>query len=385
MDRELAKFIALRESHQRVISRNTERTPHRKVASFPREPNNTALTSLAENTIHQGSAPVLLKQIEEASVALSVWSPPYFVGKKYEAHLDFEGWQNLLCSVIREHTRVLKPGGFAVINIADILCFGDALMPKIQAEVLNGRRSPVTREQILDVMQSCPNANRRQIASILGCSEQTVDRRLNGNNIRGGKYETQTRVKIIGGLIEEWALKAGLYPYDRRIWAKDPAWENSRWASSSFRAVDEFEYLYFLWKPGVTKVDRGRLSPDEWREWGARGVWHFSSVRANDDHEAKFPLELPRRVIRLLTDPDELVLDCFMGSGTTAIAAVQEGRRFIGIELQANYVELGTRAVGKMLRFPNADGTKRTSSGSATLGGDREGLNAIGRAGSPRL
>jgi hypothetical protein len=51
-------------------------------------------------------------------------------------------------------------------------------------------------------------------------------------------------VKIVGGLIEEWALKAGFYPYDRRIWVKDAAWENSRWASLSYRAVDEFEYLY---------------------------------------------------------------------------------------------------------------------------------------------
>ena len=97
-----------------------------------------------------------------------------------------------------------------------------------------------------------PTMNRYELAKHFNCSEQTIDRRLNGNNVRGGKHETQSRVKIIGGLIEEWALNAGFFPYDRRIWVKDPAWENSRWASLSYRSVDEFEYIYIFWKPGIT-------------------------------------------------------------------------------------------------------------------------------------
>lgn len=183
----------------------------------------------------------------------------------------------------------------------------------------------------------------------LGCSEQTVDRRLNGNNIRGGKYEAQTRVKIVGGLIEEWGHNAGFYLYDRRVWVKDAAWENSRWHSLSYKSVDEFEYLYVFWKPGVTKIDRNRLTKKEWREWGSRGVWHMPSVRANDDHEAKFPVELPRRFIQLLTEPEEVVLDCFMGSGTTAIAAIRQGRKFIGLELVEDYVKLAQNNVKKAM------------------------------------
>lgn len=154
-------------------------------------------------------------------------------------------------------------------------------------------------------------------------------------------------MKIVGGLVEQWALDAGFYPYDRRIWVKDPAWENSRWASLSYRAVDEFEYLYIFWKPGITKIDRSRLSAAEWKEWGSRGVWRFPSVRSNDDHEAKFSLELPTRAIRLLTDHGDVVLDCFMGSGTTAVAAVQENRQFIGMELDPDYVQLAREAVGQ--------------------------------------
>ncbi len=303
--------------------------------------NGSALeTYLPANHIYQGDARELLLKIEPNSIAVSVWSPPYFVGKEYEAYLTFEDWQNLLNSVVSLHFPIIKPGGFLVINIADILVFKDSDMPRVQADAVNKKRSPVTRDDILSAMKKYPTYSRYQLAKLLNCSEQTIDRRLHGNNIRGGKHESQTRVKIVGGLVEDWALEAGFYPYDRRVWIKDAAWENSRWASLSYRSVDEFEYLYFFWKPGITKYDRNRLSADEWKEWGSRGVWEFPSVRVNDDHEAKFPLELPRRVIRLLTDPDEIVLDCFMGSGTTALAAIQENRQYIGIELEKKYVEL---------------------------------------------
>ena len=302
---------------------------------------------LNPDEVHQGDARLLLPQMTPDSVSLSLWSPPYFVGKQYEAHLTFDDWRLLLKSVIALHYPVIKPGGFLVINIADILCFKDGGMPKVQAEAISRRRSKVTKEDILKAAAKHPQMSRYQLAALLGCSEQTIDRRLNGNNIRGGKYETQTRVKIVGGLIEEWALGAGFYTYDRRIWVKDAAWENSRWSTHSYRSVDEFEYIYFFWKPGITKVDRSRLTKEEWSDWGSRGVWVFPSVRANDDHEAKFPLELPRRVIRLLTEPGDLVLDCFLGSGTTAVAAIREGRRFTGIELEKKYVAVANKQIKK--------------------------------------
>ncbi len=306
---------------------------------------NEAVHYLHPNEIYLGDARQLLPQIEPNSIALSMWSPPYFVGKEYEAHLSFQDWQDLLKTVISLHFPVIKPGGFLVINIADILVFRDPSMPRIQAEAVNRKRSPITRDDVLKAMADHPDYNRYQLAKLLGCSEQTIDRRLHGNNIRGGKYESQTRVKIVGGLVEEWALSAGFYPYDRRVWIKDAAWENSRWASLSYRSVDEFEYLYFFWKPGITKFDRKRLSADEWKNWGSRGVWYIPSVRANDDHEAKFPVELPARVIRLLTDPGDIVLDCFMGKRTTAVAAIRENRQYIGIEILEKYVNLARQRV----------------------------------------
>lgn len=301
--------------------------------------------SLQPNQIYHGDSRQLLSEIETNSIAVSVWSPPYFVGKEYEADLSFEDWKTLISETIKLHFPIIKPGGFLVVNIADILCFKDPKMPRIQADAVQRKRLAITKEEILKVWGENPNLNRNQIAKLLGCSEQTIDRRLNGNNIRGGKHDVQTRVKIVGGLIEDWSLQAGFYLYDRRVWVKDAAWENSQWASLSYRSVDEFEYLYFFWKPGITKFDRNRLTKDEWKNWGSRGVWNFPSVRANDNHEAKFPIELPRRVIRLLTDPDEIALDCFVGSGTTALAAIREQRRFIGIDIDKKYVELARRQI----------------------------------------
>lgn len=316
--------------------------------------------SLGLNEIHVGDSRELLKLIEPNSVACSVWSPPYHLGKEYEKDFSYEEWIGLLTEVIRLHEPILKPGGFLVVNIADILCFPDETMPKIQAMNLKRHKVSISREDVLAARAAHPDYNRYQLASLLGCSEQTIDRRLHGNNIRGGKYNTQTRVHLVGGLIEEAALAAQLYLYDRRVWVKDPAWENSKWATLSYRSVDEFEYLYFFWKPGITVVDRNKLSSEEWAAWGSRGVWEIPSVRANDNHEAKFPVELPRRVIKLLTFPGDTVLDCFMGSGTTAIAAIREERNYLGIERQPQYVTLAREACAaekQKLSFLQTSGT----------------------------
>ena len=298
---------------------------------------------LAPNRIHCGDARLLLPRVQPESVALSFWSPPYFVGKPYEAHLTYAEWCALLETTVRLHFPLIVPGGFLVINIADILCFPDPGMPRIQADTVNQKRLKVTRADVLDAKRAYPHYNRYQLAELLGVSEQTVQRRLEHNNVRGGKYATQTRVRLVGGLVEQWGAQAGLYLYDRRVWSKDPAWENSRWHSSSYRSVDEFEYLYVFWKPGITTVDRQRLSPDEWQAWGSRGVWHIPSVRANDDHPAKFPIELARRVVRLFSAPGEVVLDCFVGSGATPVAAIRESRQYLGIDLLPEYVALAER------------------------------------------
>lgn len=300
---------------------------------------------LKPNEIYQGYSENVMYDIEPSSIALSVWSPPYHMNKDYEKGQSYEEWQQMLENVIKAHQVVLKDGGFMVVNIADILCFPDERMPKIQTQNPSLQKVSVTKEDILKVLEEHPTWNRKQIGKVLGCSEQTVDRRLHGVNIRGGKYVTQTRVQLVGNIIQDFAQKYGLYLYDRRIWRKDPSWANSKWTNSSYKSVDEFEYLYMFWKPAEIKVNRDRLTPQEWKEWGSRAIWEFPSVRANKDHEAMFPIELPARCIRLLTDPNDIVLDPFMGSGTTAVACLHTHRQYIGIEKEAKYVELAQKKI----------------------------------------
>ena len=87
------------------------------------------------------------------------------------------------------------------------------------------------------------------------------------------------------------------------------------------------------------------MTTKEWTNWGSRAVWEFPSVRANNEHEAMFPLELPLRCIKLFTEKDDVVLDSFMGSGTTAMACWDLKRQYIGIEKEFKYVELANSKV----------------------------------------
>lgn len=296
--------------------------------------------SIANGDIVQGDARALLAEIPPNSIDLSFWSPPYYVGKSYERDLTFGEWQTLLSDVIHAHSRIIKPGGFMAVNIGDILCFPDNSIPRFQADNVRGKKVPITREDVLAVKSQNPGANRHQLAALLGCSEQTVQRRLEDNNVRGGKAAVPTKVLLTGCMVSDWAESAGFYLYDQRIWHKDPCWANSQWHSNSYRAVDEFEHVYVFWQPGITEYDRGRLSNDEWAEWGSRGVWQIRSVRRNDRHEAEFPEELARRVIKLFSPPEGVILDPFVGTGTTTAVAAAMGRQWVGIDIDEYNVSL---------------------------------------------
>ena len=292
------------------------------------------------NCILSGDARQLLKGLPDGCVDLSFWSPPYHVGKSYERGNSFADWQELLKAVIGEHHRLLKAGAFLAVNIGDILCFPDPQMPRFQADNVRGKTHAITKAEIEAKLAEHPGANRHRLAQLLGCSEQTIQRRLEGNNVRGGKHNVATKVLLTGNMLADWAEAAGLYLYDQRIWHKDPCWANSRWHSSSYRAVDEFEHLYIFCKPGIVEYDRNRIGRREWAEWGSRGVWAIRSVSRNDRHEAEFPEELASRVIRLLSPEGGLVLDPFVGSGTTTAVAKFLGRRWLGMDLDASAARL---------------------------------------------
>lgn len=86
---------------------------------------------LEPDAVYLGDSRKLLSRIRPETVALSLWSPPYFVGKSYERGWSFEDWKGLLAEVIALHRPILRPGGFLAINIADILAFPDPGMPRL--------------------------------------------------------------------------------------------------------------------------------------------------------------------------------------------------------------------------------------------------------------
>lgn len=311
------------------------------------------MTYLEVNKVYCGDSRELMKSIEPESLALSFWSPPYFLGKDYEKGETYDSWQNMLKEVIQLHFAALKPGAFLVINIADILSFQDPKMPRIMGLNPSNRKVKITKDMVLEAIKQHPDYNRDKLANLLNCSEQTIDRRLHGNNIRGGRYSVGTHVKLVGGSLEQYAYESGLYLYDKRIWKKDPAWANCRWTTNTLKAVSETEDLYIFWKPGEYVVNRNRLTPDEWKEWGYRQIWSIPSVRANNIHEAMFPKELASRVIRLYSNEGDIVLDPFLGSGTTAVAAIESKRKFIGIEKLQKYADLAQEQVNIALSHPS--------------------------------
>jgi len=85
----------------------------------------------------------------------------------------------------------------------------------------------------------------------------------------------------------------------------------------------------------------------KWNGGGRRNWWNIPTNNPDrqGDHPTEKPLELMSEIIRLFTKPDEIVCDPFMGSGTTALAAIAEGRRFIGIEKDARYFALAKARV----------------------------------------
>ncbi len=301
------------------------------------------------NKIINGDARAVMNDLPAESVDLSFWSPPYFVGKSYERGMSFSDWQSLIREVLVCHATIVKPGGFVVVNIGDILCFPDPDMPSYQANNVCGKVNPVTREQVLTAKMKHPKANRKQLGAMLGCSEQTIQRRLENNNVRGGKHQVPTKVLLTGCMLTEWAETAGLYLYDQRTWHKDPCWANSRWHSNSYRAVDEFEHIYVFWRPGIVDYDRSRLSDREWSEWGSRGVWTIKSVKSNCRHEAEFPEELAWRVIRLFSPKGGFVIDPFVGSGTTAVVAKSLGRDWLGIDRDPKAAATATQRTDETL------------------------------------
>jgi len=91
------------------------------------------------------------------------------------------------------------------------------------------------------------------------------------------------------------------------------------------------------------------IQKEEFIDW-TNGVWTFNGEkRKKIGHPAPFPVELPRRCIKLFSFKEDVILDPFLGSGSTLIDAYEEGRRGIGVEIDPSYVELSIKRINEHL------------------------------------
>ncbi len=129
------------------------------------------------------------------------------------------------------------------------------------------------------------------------------------------------------------------------VWAKT----NSVPDPQTSRVSRSIEYIIHLSKGRTPKFNKEAYRTTEQKLGGrdatrevdkATDVWHISPSAGRDGHGAQFPTALPGRCIALSTDPGDLVLDPFIGAGTTGVAALLLGRRVIGFDVSDDYLDL---------------------------------------------
>lgn len=139
------------------------------------------------------------------------------------------------------------------------------------------------------------------------------------------------------------------------IWNEQNISRRTAWGSwlsaSAPYVIAPVETIILLYKKSWKRLNKGKstITREEFIEW-TNGLWSFNGEnRKRIGHPAPFPVELPKRCIKLFSYENDLVLDPFLGSGTTLIAAYQENRIGIGIEIEKSYVDLAIERLKKVI------------------------------------
>ena len=252
-------------------------------------------------TLFKGDCIQLLKEIPDESVNLVITSPPYCMKKAYEdSKADIETFKKLHTNIFDDIYRVLKPGGS--------ICW------QIGYHVSNSSIIPLDY-LIYDIFTSkskslkFPLILRNRIIWTFGHG-------LNSTQRFSGRHEM-----IL------WFTKGNEYNFNLdcvRVPQKYPG------------------------KKHYKGKHKGELSGNPYGK-NPSDVWDIPNVKANHiektKHPCQFPVAIPQRLIRALTNQNEVVLDPFMGSGTSALAAFIENRKFMGSEIQENYYNLTVQRI----------------------------------------
>ena len=234
-------------------------------------------SSLVKNEIFNKSSENM-EELVDNCVSLTVTSPPYNIGKDSDLDLNDEEYWKMINKVFSETYRVTNSGGRLVVNVANL-----------------GRKP----------------------------------------YIPFSKYFTDVLTEI--GFIMRGEI----------IWQKSKgananfAWGS--WLSASNPVIrDIHEYCLVFSKDSMKNSSRGisTIEKDEFME-STLSIWNINPEKAKKiGHPAPFPIELPKRFINLYSFKDDLVLDPFIGSGTTAVASKILQRNYVGYEINKDYIEI---------------------------------------------
>ncbi len=247
-----------------------------------------------------------MSEVPDQSVHLIITSPPYWQLKDYgvEGQIGFddsyEDYINNLNLVWKECDRVLHPGCKICINIGD----------QFARSVYYGRYKVVPiRTEIIKFLE-------------------TIGYDYMGAII----WQKVTTTNTTGG-----ASVMGSYPYPRNGILK-----------LDYEFILIFKKLGTPPKVNPAMKEKSKLSKLEWNQYFT-GHWNFPGVK-QDKHLAMFPEELPRRLIKMFSFMGETVLDPFLGSGTTSIAARNLGRKSIGYEINKEFRNIILKRLGQSQR-----------------------------------
>jgi site-specific DNA-methyltransferase (adenine-specific) len=159
---------------------------------------------------------------------------------------------------------------------------------------------------------------------------------------KGGQQSVYADVITIAKRVG-WKYHSTIIWNEQNI-SRRTAWGSWLSASAPF-VIAPVEVIAVLYKKTWRKKRKGKsdIVRDEFVEW-TNGVWNFSGESRNKiGHPSPFPVELPKRCIKLFSFVGDIVLDPFLGSGTTLIACLETNRIGIGVEIDRNYCDLAVK------------------------------------------
>lgn len=249
-----------------------------------------------------------LSFIQDESVHLVVTSPPYWTLKKYRNHenqlgdvIDYECFLKELDKVWKHCYRILVPGGRIVCVVGDVC---------LSRRKNQGRHTVVPLHA--SIQEHCRKIGYDNLAPILWYKIANAQYEANGNGAGffGKPYEPNGIIK------------------------------------------NDIEYVLMERKPGgyrkpsvATRV-LSVISDKNYKQW-FQSIWSGITGASTRNHPAPYPEELAERLIRMFSFVGDIVLDPFMGTGTTTVAAAKWGRNSIGVELDPHYFELAEKRIHK--------------------------------------